>query len=123
MRTAEAELIATTVLDSVYHIVSKAEELSLDYIFLFGSTARGTNRVDSDIDLLVLIRDGNPRSFATYLCDLIEEHLFYEHPYVHVTVASTDEFFYLIDKIELFHSISLDMKPLWGFESGYIFNS
>ena len=41
-----------------------AEALRPEQIILFGSRARGDHRVDSDYDILVITRDGEPHELA-----------------------------------------------------------
>lgn len=45
----------------VKYLSTKAEILGLQEIWLFGSLARGSNHVDSDIDIMLIVEDDSRR--------------------------------------------------------------
>ena len=101
-----------TILDCVGIIDSRAKDLDLDYLFLFGSSARGTALYESDIDLLVLTKRKDHSHIACGLEDVIEDAIQYQHPEVQVTVVDTDAFIMQKDSLGFFQSIAHDIKLL-----------
>lgn len=101
-----------TILDCVGIIDSRAKDLDLDYLFLFGSSARGTALYESDIDLLVLTKRKDHSHIACGLEDVIEDAIQYQHPEVQVTVVDTDAFIMQKDPLGFFQSIAHDIKLL-----------
>lgn len=101
-----------TILDCVAIIDSKAKEFNLDYLFLFGSSARGTALYESDLDLLLLTRRKDHAHIACTLEEYIEDRIQYRHPEVQITVVDTDAFAKQEDKLGFFQSIAPDIKLL-----------
>lgn len=108
-----------TILDCTAIIDSSAKEFSLDYLFLFGSSARGTALYDSDIDLLILSRRKDHAHIACALEDRISEILSYHHPDVQITVVDTDKFANQDDDLGFFQTVAPDIKLLGRYSDGF----
>lgn len=107
-----------TILDCVAIIDNIALSLQLDYLFLFGSSARGTALYDSDIDLLVLTKQKDHAAIACELEECIDTSLEYSHPEVQVTVLDTDDFIRQQDSLGFFQTITPDLKLLGRYIHG-----
>lgn len=91
-----------------------AERFGIEWVFLFGSTARGTAETDSDIDLLVLVKEIPTRAsrIALELEDLMEK---ISGPEAQVTVSRTLDFCdESKDLTGFYQQTKADMKFMWG---------
>lgn len=84
-------------LEIVKEILEKNIDLGLNKVFIFGSRASGTNRENSDLDLLIIDQNISSATVTKIEEDFEDSKLLYK---VDIVLKSriTDEFFEKIEK-------------------------
>lgn len=90
-------------LETVKTILKKHYDLNTNPTFIFGSRANGTNREDSDLDILIEDKDITPSIMTSLHEDFEQSNILYK---VDIILKSR------IDS-EFFNNIKNDLKPLY----------
>lgn len=95
-------------------LVKHAEEICIDSVWLFGSLARNDYRYNSDIDLLVMVRE-NPRRASRKIEDLdIDDINFPSIDFVVKTPESLESDVYLFNDY-----VKRDRILLWRYKNEF----
>lgn len=80
-------------------IVKLLGGLEYDKILLFGSRARGENRIDSDYDIIVTLKKDLERKKLFEIENIIREAFAQDYIDIDIIIKTSEEYEYLKDKI------------------------